>query len=383
MRAQADIVQTRPPSEPARRIAFLDGWRVVAIALVVLDHISLNPRIGEFYAAHSLGFLADYGEVGVFIFFFISGYVVSLTAFNELAATQRFSQAAFYVRRLFRIAPPLLAYLCACLALGVVGVIEFSPAHFFSGALYLCNSTAPYVACNWYTGHTWSLAFEEQFYLLFPLVFAFAERGEAPRLFRLFLAAGVAAIPFVFTLWWIGKIGCVVAYGLFFAGFLCARRGPAAFAGLEPVARPALWLAALIVFMPRSAVDLLGLDEAGRAEAIAWYRLLHVAAIPILVILSGRAAPGLRQFLADRRMTRLGKASYSFYLWQQLIAGLAVSDVAPATELFALALLALACVASFETAERALIARGRLLSDRIRARAADGGESGGRPAQDP
>jgi peptidoglycan/LPS O-acetylase OafA/YrhL len=221
------------------RLAYIDGWRVIAITLVLLDHLSMNRTIGAFYEASPFGVLSQYGETGVYLFFFISGYVVSLTCLREVATTGGFSTPAFYARRFFRIVPPLMLYLAACLALGAARLIDFGPENFLSAALYLCNTTAPLVSCGWYVGHTWSLAFEEQFYWLFPLVFAWAQLGRRPRPLLLGLAALFALAPFVFTIWWIGKIGCVIAYVLFFAGYVAARRSenaPAPWAGRETLA---------------------------------------------------------------------------------------------------------------------------------------------------
>lgn len=165
---------------PATRLAYIDGWRVLAIMLVFLDHLGANREIGAFYEASPIGFISQYGETGVFIFFFISGYVVSRACLAEVESSGAFSAPAFYARRFFRIVPPLMLYLAFCLALGAPGFIDFSPENFLSAALYLCNTTAPGVSCNWYVGHTWSLAFEEQFYWLFPVAFAYLELGRRP-----------------------------------------------------------------------------------------------------------------------------------------------------------------------------------------------------------
>ncbi|WBJ99610.1 acyltransferase family protein [Methylocystis parvus] len=306
---------------PLERLAYIDGWRVVAIALVFLDHLGMNRTIGAFYEASPFGVLSQYGETGVFIFFFISGYVVSLACLAEVATSGTFSAPAFYARRFFRIAPPLMLYLASCLALGAGGFIDVSLDNFLSASLYLCNSTAPLVSCNWYVGHTWSLAFEEQFYWLFPVVFVFLELGGRP---RLAVAAAVlifAAIPLVFTIWWIGKTGFFIAYALFFAGYAAARHGARLMEASRRYRFRALIVAAAVVFMPRSVVASFGADEAAKAELIAYYRLLYVAAIPAMVLLSGAAGSSLRAALSIRPVAYLGRASYSIYLWQQLING--------------------------------------------------------------
>lgn len=355
---------------PSTRIAYLDGWRVFAVLLVFLDHLSMNREIGGFFARSPLGVLSEYGEVGVFIFFFISGYVVSLGALKEVAASGVFSARAFYVRRLFRIAPPLMFYLLCCLGLGLSGVIDFSFTNFFSSAFYLCNSTAPLVSCNWYVGHTWSLAFEEQFYCIFPVVFSYLELSKKPPLIPAAAAILVAAIPFVFTISWIGKTGCLIAYGLFFAGYAAAKHGRNWVARLRAHRGAALLAAAMVVFAPRSLVASFGDDEAARGELIAYYRLLHIAAIPVLVLLSGVAGGALHGLLSGRLLSRLGRATYSIYLWQQLFNGPVVNELDAASQLGSLAGVTLLCVALFENVEMNLIERGRTLSDRCKARGA-------------
>lgn len=350
---------------PSTRLAYIDGWRVLAILLVFLDHLSANREIGAFYEASPIGFISQYGETGVFIFFFISGYVVSRACLAEIDRSGGFSASAFYARRFFRIVPPLMLYLAFCLALGAAGVIDFSPENFTSAALYLCNATAPGVSCNWYVGHTWSLAFEEQFYCLFPIAFAYLELGRAP---RPIVAAAVllfAAAPFVFTVWWIGKTGFIIAYALFFAGYAAAKQGERLVAAAQSVRVPALIVAMLIVFLPRGVVAAFGQDEAARAELIAYYRLLYIVAIPAMVLLSG--ATGLfRSILSDRALSYLGRASYSIYLWQQLCNGPVFNGLDAISQLALLAVVVLLCLLLFPL-ELKLVGYGHALSKRFQA----------------
>jgi len=354
-------------AEP-KRLDYLDGWRVVAIALVLAEHLGMNARIGAFYEASPLGVISQFGETGVYIFFFISGYVVSLGALREIRETGDFSAKAFYVRRLFRIAPPLLLYLAACVALGYAGVITFPPADALSAALNLCNMTLTGASCDWYVGHTWSLAFEEQFYWLFPVALSFLALGRRPRLAPTLAALAFAALPFIFTIWWIGKIGCVVAYGLFLAGYQAARGGAATLQGLGRGRRALLLGAAMIVFLPRSVVAMPGgADEAARGEWIAWYRLLYVAAIPTLVLLSGTEGSRLRSLLSRRVLTHLGRASYSVYLWQELSFGPDFRGLDVGAQLGLTLGVALFALALFPL-ELKLIGLGARLSKRMRAR---------------
>jgi peptidoglycan/LPS O-acetylase OafA/YrhL len=348
-----------------KRIDYLDGWRVVAIALVLADHLGMNHTIGAFYESSPFGVISQYGETGVFIFFFISGYVVSLGALREVRETGGFSAKAFYLRRFFRIVPPLLLYLSACLALGLAGAIVFPAADFVSASLDLCNTTLPGVSCGWYVGHTWSLAFEEQFYWLFPIALGALALGRPRRPAATLAALGFAALPFLFTIWWIGKIGCVIAYALFLAGYWAAQGGAEKLQGLRRGRLPLLLGAALIVFLPRSIVAMPGADEAARGEWIAWYRLLYVAAIPALVLLSGVEGARLCRLLSIRPLAYLGRASYSIYLWQQLAAGPAFNDLGAGAQFGLMAGVVLFGLALFPL-ELKIIAFGARLSKRLR-----------------
>jgi peptidoglycan/LPS O-acetylase OafA/YrhL len=351
----------------SERLDFLDGWRVVALLLVLADHLGMNREIGAFYEKSAFGVVSQYGETGVFIFFFISGYVVSLGALREVAQTGGFSAPAFFARRFFRIVPPLMLYLAALMALSLAGLVDFAPESFVGAALYLCNTTAPGVSCDWYVGHTWSLAFEEQFYCLFPTVFAFLTWGRAPRLWVAAAVVAFAALPVVFTVWWIGKIGCVVAYALFFMGYAAARRGGTPPGLFEEFRTPALIAATLVVFMPRSVVASFGADEAARASLIAWYRLAYVGAIPLLVLLSGAAGGRLRKWLSIPALAALGRASYSAYLWQQLCNGPAFNGLDILPQLVLTAAIVPFCLVLYAV-ERRLVAIGHEVSRRLRLR---------------
>ncbi|MGE5370129.1 MAG: acyltransferase family protein [Chloroflexota bacterium] len=344
------------------RLDYLDGWRVAAILMVFADHLGMNHAIGAFYERSPLGVIAQYGETGVFIFFFVSGHVVSLGCLDEASRTGDFSAKAFYLRRFFRIVPPLTLYLSTLMALGLCGVIDFGWDNFISSALYLCNSTAPGVTCNWYVGHTWSLAFEAQFYFLFPAAFAWLALGRAPDPRALAPALAFAAIPFVFTIWWIGKICCLIAYALFFLGFIAAKHGDAFWRISGGWRVAALVAASAIVFMPRSVVASFGADEAARGQLIAWYRLLYIGAIPALVLLSGASGTLTRRLLSNRAVAFLGRASYSVYLWQQLCAGPIFNDLDALPQFALMGGVVLFCLTIFPLEQR-LVRFGRALSE--------------------
>jgi peptidoglycan/LPS O-acetylase OafA/YrhL len=348
------------------RLAYLDGWRMAAIMLVCIAHLGLNREIGAFYESSPIGVVRQYGETGVLIFFFISGHVVSRACLAEVERSGGFSPLAFYVRRFFRIFPPLMFYLFVCLASGMSGLIDLSFTNFLSAALYLCNTTAPLVSCNWYVGHTWSLAYEEQFYWLFPVVFVFLELGRRPRLAVLVAVLSFAALPFFFTIAWLGKSMFFLTYALFFAGYAAAKHGERFVAALWTYRTTALLAAVLIAFLPRSVVTSFGADAAMREDILDYYRLFYVAAIPTMVLIASAIDP-LRDILASRVVAYIGRASYSIYLWQEFCTGPIFQGLAPLPQLGLMAAMIVACLLLFPV-ELKIIDVGRALSKRIQAR---------------
>ena len=161
----------------------IDGLRAIAVLSVVAFHIG---------AGHAPG-----GFVGVDVFFVISGYLISAILFSEIDGFQ-FSVLRFYERRIRRIFPALFAMLIIYSA--VVGFLLL-PSEFVDFAkslLAAATSTSNFYFWK-HSGyfnspesspllHTWSLAVEEQFYILFP-IFLVAIRRFFPR--RLLLAVAI------------------------------------------------------------------------------------------------------------------------------------------------------------------------------------------------
>src|SRR5262249_17760211 len=146
------------------------GWRGISVIMVVAGHL-----VGERYDIARIGT----NDVGVLIFFSISGFIITKLAIAEHARHGHFSVGRFYIRRALRILPPFLLYLACVLAASAAGLIEQSYAGVFKASGFLCISSdvVPSIPCQWFVSHTSSLGYEELFYVLFPLIFAvFAAR---------------------------------------------------------------------------------------------------------------------------------------------------------------------------------------------------------------
>ena len=347
------------------RIAYIDGWRVIAVICVIAAHLSQNMQIGLFFQHNWIGIISQYGEVGVFIFFFISGYVVSITCIREAAESRAFSISAFYVRRVFRIIPPLMIYLIVCLLLGMAHLIDFSIWSFLSSASYLCNTS--FVECGWYGGHTWSLAFEEQFYLVFPILFSYFELGRKPNFLRLSAILLFSTMPFFFSIFWIGKTGFVVVYALFSIGYLSAKYDNAIsrlttqfrFRGIV------FLTAAIIVFMPLKYILPFLIGDL-QSDFDKFYKFCYIFAVPLMVLMSGSNGFALKNILSMRYISYFGRATYSIYLWQQLVTGRVFQSESAYIMLILLTVMVLLCVSMYELVEFRFIKMGRKISTQIR-----------------
>lgn len=167
------------PSTPGRmpRLRGLDGIRALAVAGVVVYHLGAPWMRGGF--------------LGVDVFFVLSGYLITTLVLDEVEGTGRFSFRRFYARRARRLLPAL-----ALLLLAMAGVAVAMPSE--AGELRGDIAAAAGYVSNWWQvlaqrsyfemvsrppllQHLWSLAIEEQFYLVFPLVVLLALRAGRAR----------------------------------------------------------------------------------------------------------------------------------------------------------------------------------------------------------
>ena len=155
-----------------KRIPSLDGIRAVAIFLVIVLHIGQHyhwPTAGT--TAYKI-LIARGGAIwsgdGVGIFFVLSGFLITTLLLREFAKSGDIAVGPFYLRRAFRILPPLLVYLAFAFGFCLYEHIPFSPQNFTSALFFYRD----YFFANdlWLTQHTWSLSVEEQFYLVWPVV---------------------------------------------------------------------------------------------------------------------------------------------------------------------------------------------------------------------
>jgi peptidoglycan/LPS O-acetylase OafA/YrhL len=350
-------IAAAPPRSSAPRLAYLDVWRTIAVTIVIASHVSgfrQHPLLLK-----ALARWLPLGEVGVLIFFFISGYVISRSALGEIERTGGFSIPAFYTRRFFRIIPPLALYLVTCLVLGAMGLVKFQPANALPAFLYVCNigpvGLGPISSCEWLAGHTWSLAYEEQFYLLFPALLTLFLLRRAPLRPYFFGALIFAVMPLLFPLSFAGPFDFPITYGLFGTGFLAARHEEPTLAFIRRHALPA--------FLASTTVMLAAPLALPWPAVATLYPLSFLAAIPVMVLSSG--AIRFAAVLENPVLRYLGRISYGIYLWQELATSSLFRHRPLVIELVAVAGVVVLCALLYEAMETPLIALGHRLSKRI------------------
>jgi peptidoglycan/LPS O-acetylase OafA/YrhL len=285
------------------RIPSLDGLRALSIALVVVGH-----WIEMRYQSDVAGAFAN---LGVRIFFVVSGYLITKLLLTEESATGTVKLRAFYVRRAFRILPAATFYM---LPVFLIFRHELRWYHAAAAVLYLANFDP---AHPWFLGHLWSLSVEEQFYLLWPgALKRWAETRQ-----RVGVLMGVVGVAPIF------RIGCHVlglhgradetfpaVADVLAVGCLLAILEPQLAARVQTIKS---WIALPMILFPMALVP----TYTGLVKFHLTLPLLFVlwpalhSAIAILVL---RVVQRPYPILNAKPVAWLGRISYSLYLWQQL-----------------------------------------------------------------
>jgi peptidoglycan/LPS O-acetylase OafA/YrhL len=273
------------------RVAELDGVRGIAILLVVAAHAG--------GAGLSFG-----GGVGVTVFFVLSGYLITNLLLAEMDRTGTIAVRAFWVRRARRLIPALGLLLIAKIAIAVAsGSPEVGLRSVAFVALYSGNFVRALGGGLNFLDHTWSLAVEEQFYMVWPLVVMVLARRSGPgRFAKIMVAATVAAL-----LW---RVVLVAAGADLWAYFAPDANAYALLAGafLASVVRCG-WAA------PRwfGGVGLAGVVLVSVAPRLPELLVIQpfAALAGCLLIAGATRVPGL----AFAPLAYLGRISYGVYLW--------------------------------------------------------------------
>ncbi len=284
----------------------VDGLRAIAVGAVVLFHAGVAPIRGGF--------------VGVDVFFVISGYLITTIIARE-ALEGRFTVAGFYVRRVRRIFPALFYMLWA---VGLVATLVLMPADYnefgesVSATALFTSNLFFWIKSGYFDAaadikpllHTWSLAVEEQFYLLFPLLMAAIVTRL--RWWRLLIAA-IALVSFAVGVWEVAHHPAGAFYSPFARAWELLLGSLIAVGAVPPIrskplreAAAALGLGLILfaVFAYTPATPFPGV--AALSPCLGAALLIHADAEHPTI--AGR-------IISVKPMVWLGLISYSLYLW--------------------------------------------------------------------
>jgi peptidoglycan/LPS O-acetylase OafA/YrhL len=301
---------------PSHYLPHIDGLRALAVMSVIVYHLNAAwlPR----------------GYLGVDVFFVISGFVVSWSVAHWQGVRLPAFLLAFYARRLTRIMPALVVCLLGTFLLSAL----FIPPGWLSDGNERTGRLAFWGLGNWALArggndyfsprtefnpftHTWSLGVEEQFYLVFPLVFVAwlqARRRLSQALMLLGVGASLLAYVWMsqrhpgdafylswFRFWQLGA-------GVLLYQFWFATRRSAPADALRPGVRAGVaWLGVAVLL----AAFVWPVSPAWAG----WPNLLAVLGTVVLIAAGGWAGTGLHHVLLARPVRWVGQASYSLYLW--------------------------------------------------------------------
>jgi peptidoglycan/LPS O-acetylase OafA/YrhL len=315
------MIQNQPQEETGKHLAYLDGWRGIAVIFVIVGHFWLDD------------FKPGFSTFGVDLFFVLSGRLMS-----EILFVRRAELPTFFFRRFSRIYPALFAFVVITTLAFQGTQISHGPVAAMLALTFTLNYAMVYTHPVALLDHLWSLCVEEHAYILLAGV-AFLSRRRLFPVGAVVIALGAAAMlnGIIRT-----ELGASVLYthwrsdvsvaGIFMAGglwlFLRNRQAP-------------WWVSPLALLI---AVVAKGMPY----QVLSFGLSTTMLAVSITTIDS--AAPVFRKILSARVLTYAGLWSYSLYLWQQPFYKLYREGAAP-TPLLLLAAV-LAALASFYLVEK-------------------------------
>ncbi len=296
------------------RIRTLDGWRGIAILLVIVGHVASYTVYQDRFVAYVAGF-------GVDIFFVISGYIITLRFLQERERSSTINLRSFYLRRVFRILPLVVVYLSVLSFVSLfINLEDFHYPQVLGSLFFYRNYQYAANPVGIYTAHFWSLSVEEHFYLIWPALLLWL--GTRRSLWLAVIGAICCASWRFYDIThpncWLGRmlphtagvlwrtdtrfdgllLGCAVA-------ILLANPSVKNFIYCNFPKETPLFVAILLVF---------NLSRTFASPELSTYLLVCIILASTLIVQEGLAY----KFLNSRLLVWIGTISYSVYIWQQL-----------------------------------------------------------------
>ena len=319
--ADATFPEASGPAVPAKHgaIPSLDGFRAVAVLIVVASHSGFGDTIP--------------GGLGVTIFFFLSGYLITTLILDERKNTAESTSSSSIRVAALRLLPPLFVTLALAYSLVALGLLGGGASWqgLMSQVFYFANYFQIYFADAGSqpegTGILWSLAVEEHFYILFPIVVFLVFRLAGTRRTLLALFVSLIVVALAWRLWLVthdaGELRTYYATdtrfdSILFGCVLAIWRNPARLRVERPRTQMVWseWLA--VVAGGALLLSTLLYREADFRESVR-YTLQGIALMPIFYYAIRYPSSGPFRLLNTRVLARIGVLSYGIYLLHDVV----------------------------------------------------------------
>ncbi|WP_345828769.1 acyltransferase family protein [Erwinia sp. HDF1-3R] len=288
--------------------ADVDGLRALAVLPVIAYHMGIGGIPGGF--------------TGVDIFFVISGYLICGIIYQG-GMTNTFSYLEFYKRRCLRILPPLFVVLLSTLIFGYYHLLpaQFSDLSNSSLATLLFSSNIFFWKTTGYFAgpaelkpllHTWSLAVEEQFYIVMPVVLLFVVRRFRQHTSRVMLL--IIAASLLLSIYAVTRKPTFTFYLLPTRAWELALGGLIAVAGLEAKLAKLSQGVKHLMSLTGLALILIGFLWLTTEKPFPAWNALWPCLGSFLIILAGERAM-VSRLLSLKPVVYIGMISYCLYLW--------------------------------------------------------------------
>ena len=273
-----------------KRIPSLDGFRAISIILVLISHCAFLPSFPR-----AIVEVASQGKVGVTVFFVISGFLITSLLLIEDSKNNKVNLKAFYIRRSFRILPVFFLYVVFILVwrnfenLGITG------------------------------NNIWTLSVEEQFYLMWPVIFIlFRKRLKTVLVLMLVYSCICRVIDYKFPMY--SNIA-LAPFFIYADAILIGVLGSVLhFENPEMLKNKAFstyWLQLLALGIFVFFVYCAGYGKLPFISLPIGHTLVSAAALFLIMCYIAPKKNLFYKLLNSRVMIHIGVLSYSIYLWQE------------------------------------------------------------------
>jgi peptidoglycan/LPS O-acetylase OafA/YrhL len=280
----------------------IDGLRAIAVLAVILLHMGFLPN----------------GYLGVDVFFVISGYLITKIAYKEVNENN-FSIINFYLRRIRRIIPLVLVVVTIALILGLFLMLPDDLENLSQSVIatnFFANNILQLITTHNYWNiinefkplmHTWSLGVEEQFYIIFPIIFLVCKKEKVKWIVPIFIFLTLLSLVLYFTV----KDDSVKFYSIQYRFFELSFGSLGAI--LFSNKKTNNWLQLIFTL----GLLLVLLFDFGLSDDVKLFATLFTT---LGILLVGSSDNNMFAMLLENKvMVWIGKISFSLYMWHQLV----------------------------------------------------------------